>query len=604
MWKDCETELDFLDFDYIIKILQDTINDSSLLPSSIGIYGDWGSGKSSLMNMCKKEIEKVQGTVCLMFNGWLFEGYEDAKTAILGSILDKLEENTNLTTKAKVTLESLYESIDKFKLIKGGMKIATDFLLTGGIGTIADLTIESCISQVKEISPTLNAKDIRKKVKDKLSNKELRENIKSFREKFQKLLDEMKIKKLVVFIDELDRCNPNTILDTLEAIRLFLFVGNVSFVIGADERHIIYAVKSKFKDIEGIQFDIGKEYLEKLIQYPIRIPRLNVLETEFYIMCLLFESKLKDEFDDLLTYLKEEKKKNFLEFKVSYSIVESYKSEIAEKLKDEIIIGNQLADVLAKGLNGNPRQCKRFLNTLDMRLKMAKYKGVELNIQVLAKIMELEYFRISLFKKMAQLCNEDTLKSELDLFEKGEIEKLNMLSSWKDDSWVKKWMESEPLLSNEDLSMYFYFTRTSLDNKGFVKEMKMSESAQKYYEGLLKNSAVILNLMKKNITDLSDFDLESIQEGLFNNLVKDDELRNDNLKTFLEVGKLTKELQTSAIEYLKGINGTKLKRGKVPLLQGFYCDIDKKEEFKGLLIKWKEENSDIKKEIDKILGDE
>lgn len=57
MWKDCETELDFLDFDYLIKILQDTVNDKSLLPSSIGVYGDWGSGKSSLMNMCKKELE-------------------------------------------------------------------------------------------------------------------------------------------------------------------------------------------------------------------------------------------------------------------------------------------------------------------------------------------------------------------------------------------------------------------------------------------------------------------------------------------------------------------------------------------------------------------
>lgn len=70
----------------------------------------------------------------------------------------------------------------------------------------------------------------------------------------------------VIFVDELDRCSPNTILDTLEAMRLFLFEGKVAFVIGADERHISYAIKTKFKDIQGINMDIGKEYQEKLIR--------------------------------------------------------------------------------------------------------------------------------------------------------------------------------------------------------------------------------------------------------------------------------------------------------------------------------------------------
>lgn len=70
----------------------------------------------------------------------------------------------------------------------------------------------------------------------------------------------------------MDRCREDTILDTLEAMKLFMFTGKVAFVIGADERHISYVVKSKFKDIEGIQIDIGKEYLEKLVQYPIHMP--------------------------------------------------------------------------------------------------------------------------------------------------------------------------------------------------------------------------------------------------------------------------------------------------------------------------------------------
>ena len=61
------------------------------------------------------------------------------------------------------------------------------------------------------------------------------EQIHEFREEFKELLDEAKIDQLVVLIDDLDRCLPETAIDTLEAIRLFLFVPKTAFVIGADE---------------------------------------------------------------------------------------------------------------------------------------------------------------------------------------------------------------------------------------------------------------------------------------------------------------------------------------------------------------------------------
>jgi ABC-type bacteriocin/lantibiotic exporter with double-glycine peptidase domain len=58
MWKDCETELDYLDFDYLVSILNSVLRDDSLLPSSIGVYGDWGSGKSSLLKMSGNALIK------------------------------------------------------------------------------------------------------------------------------------------------------------------------------------------------------------------------------------------------------------------------------------------------------------------------------------------------------------------------------------------------------------------------------------------------------------------------------------------------------------------------------------------------------------------
>ena len=293
MWKDSETELDFLDYDYLIETVQSIITNDDLLPASIGIYGDWGSGKSSLMYMCKERLTKADDKIkCLVFNGWLFENYEDAKTAILGTILDEISKEESLSEKAKDIIKGLYKSVDKFKIVKGTLKYGTDLLLTGGIGSLFNITAGAISKKVQENVEDFELKKIYSNIFDELNNKELREDIRKFQKEFATLLEESKISRLVVFVDELDRCRPDTILDTLEAIKLFLFEGKVAFVIGADERHISYAVKSKFKDIEGIQIDIGKEYLEKLIQYPIRIPQLNMDEVEIYIACLLLQTEL------------------------------------------------------------------------------------------------------------------------------------------------------------------------------------------------------------------------------------------------------------------------------------------------------------------------
>ena len=100
MWRDSETNIDLLDFDYLIGITKDIIINDDLSPSSIGVYGDWGSGKSSLMEMTLSDLSLNKDYLCLKFNGWLFEGYEDAKTALIGTILDEINKKKKLTAKA------------------------------------------------------------------------------------------------------------------------------------------------------------------------------------------------------------------------------------------------------------------------------------------------------------------------------------------------------------------------------------------------------------------------------------------------------------------------------------------------------------------------
>ena len=160
-----------------------------------------------------------------------------------------------------------------------------------------------------------------------------------------------------------------------------------------------------------IGIDIGKEYLEKLIQYPIRIPQLNADEVEIYIACLLLQSELEyEDFEKVLSWTIEEKKKDFEKFKInSVSDLFKEKPELQTKVVESLSVANQLAFVLSNGLHGNPRQCKRFLNSMYMRLQMASYKHKALDRKVLAKIMMLEYIKPRIFNKIAELTANNTL---------------------------------------------------------------------------------------------------------------------------------------------------------------------------------------------------
>ncbi|WP_409275843.1 P-loop NTPase fold protein [Neobacillus sp. SCS-31] len=613
MWKDSETELDYLDFDHIIGLIEGLISDESLLPSSIGVYGDWGSGKSSLIRMSMKKAEEVDGTVCLIFNGWLFEGYEDAKTALMGTILDTIRENQPLTDKAKKCISGLYKSIDKFKLVKSGIKYTGDILFTGGVGTIIDLTVKNVLANTKEKAPSLfeefSGMDLEKivsSIKDELDNKEIRQDIKVFQKNFAELLEETKINRLVVFIDELDRCSPDTILDTLEALRLFLFTGRTVFIIGADERHISYAVQKNFDEIEGQQINIGKEYLEKIIQYPIRIPRMSDREMEFYINCLLFEKELtKDEFEQVIRLLQDKKSENFLEFELTYELISEKYPEIAEKLKDSLVVARQLSDVLAQGLNGNPRHCKRFLNSLVMREKMSKNKNMNLDRKVLAKIMLLEYFKPSLFKKLAELQSlENGKPNDLKLLELKELGDDSPLKVWKDDIWVQRWCELNPSLKDVDLRAYFYFSRDSLPEKINTISKKLSPIAQDIYQKLISRSDVQRNAAIEHAIELNDYEATEIAQRIFTLMISETNIDKNLLKSYLEFCNLRDILHTQVLNELESLPGQKILLALVPSICRFIKITKQQSAFHSIIQKWVEDNPTIQTAIEVGLREE
>ena len=97
MWSDNETSVDLLGFQVHSDLIRAVVSDTSILPVTVGIFGDWGSGKSSVMKILQQDLENSQEDIaCIYFNGWQFEGYDDAKSALVQSILLELSNHKKL----------------------------------------------------------------------------------------------------------------------------------------------------------------------------------------------------------------------------------------------------------------------------------------------------------------------------------------------------------------------------------------------------------------------------------------------------------------------------------------------------------------------------
>ena len=189
---------------------------------------------------------------------------------------------------------------------------------------------------------------------------------------------------------------------------------------------------------------------------------------------------------------------------IYYLYIKYISGNIPPDLMDDLILSEQIVHILSTGLNGNPRQCKRFLNTLVIRMQMAISKGIKLQKRVLAKIMLLEYFKPESFKTLFKWQIETGKSYELKLLEDIIISKSQDMNSteidtiWIDDSWMNSWLRIEPKLQDEDLRPYFFFTKESLLNKQFSSATRMSSNAQEVLNLLLSSSDSVFTAQIKH----------------------------------------------------------------------------------------------------------
>lgn len=616
MWSDNETDVDLLQFKYLASSVTRIIRTKDLLPTTIGVFGDWGSGKSSLLKMVQRDLAQDQDIMTVSFNGWLFEGFEDAKTALMGTILDEIQErikdDRNIPQKAKDLLVKLAKRVNWFHLIGLTGRYALPALVGMPHLTAANIGIDT-VKAVVEKAKGVDVDEAKKILKEAPEGEEnVRRNIRDFRKDFEDLLKESKIETMVVFIDDLDRCFPDTIIDTLEAIKLFLFVPGTAFVLGADERLIEYAVRRRFPELPGTNAEVGRDYLEKLVQNPVRIPPLSGAENHSYINLLFAQSNLDGtDFETVCASVASFKPNNVSDLSFDMETCRRLlpAANIPQQLEHDLDLTAQIAPVLAPGLGGNPRRTKRFLNTLLLRMEMAGDRGLDLGRQVLAKLMLLEYLKPEFFKHLARLQaaqvgkpaelaetertlrwqpsddSEDAAKETAAASEANGREPAGVTAEKKDrktksvsdempqvvpaeklpahiqpwlaDSLMRNWLASEPLLSGIDLRPYFYIAHDTIGPLEGT-QTRLSPAAKKALDKLLDPGSVSQGMGLKLAEQLNAPDATAVFESLAQRIRQAESLDQSPQKVLFDLMEHRPDLVPQLVTFYSSLPDTKL----------------------------------------------
>ena len=528
MWNDIETSTDYLHFSVVSQAVADMIVESGKSPISIGVSGSWGSGKSSMVKLIGLDLKnrdgKAENYIFLEFNAWLYQGYDDARAALLQSVSKKLSSEMK---KRKIPedngawdkLKKFTERVSWFQVTKLALPLIAGFIPgVNAVGAIGGLVsaISNSISNPEEASSNSEAvnrafEKLTPEVKELLKTevaKPATEQIEGLRSEFQELLEKLNV-KLVVLVDDLDRCLPETAVSTLEAMRLLLFVDRTAFIIAADEQMIRNGVRAHFGDVE-LSEGLVTSYFDKLIQVPITVPRLGVAEIKVYITLLYIEADIRKNNLNEMILTDAQKKLNDLlsgawQTPVTKETIEKALEDITlDSLLEYVSLADQLAGILATAdkIKGNPRLIKRFMNSLEIRKKVATFNGITVDPGLLIKML--------LFERCASAGAFDYLSQQVLQDEHGKPSFIKEMeeslatgneykapdTNWETD-FIKKWLLLSPALGEMDLRPLIYLSKDR--SMPFAAYDELSPEGKKIIEALkaVKTGPVSQDIINK-----------------------------------------------------------------------------------------------------------
>jgi len=425
VWADNETDEDLLGYDFVVDPLVVALTESRLLPVTVGLLGDWGSGKSSVLKIVRSELEALTGGtdtgetggryVCVEFSPWRYEDYDDVKVALMSAVLDRLQAEVSGKAAEEVSrLRRFARGLRRGSRWFGRAALTSAPATAAALAAAIDPAMAATSTGLVTSATGAVAGEARRLLEDPAESGNAASGsdpvleVAAFRTQFAELVDGLdNVAAVVVLIDDLDRCLPESVVDTFEAIRLFLNTAKTAFVVAANQQVVESAVDSRYPALRRLDGSgIGADYLEKMLQIKVGIPPLSVAEAETYINLLLAELRLPgDLFAAVRAHVAARRAADGFAVAFNLGVAEQVLGTQGGAGTPAVLVRDlewaaQIGPVLASGLRGNPRQIKRFLNNLMLRSRSAARRGITLDLGVLAKLMVLEDQHFADFRRL------------------------------------------------------------------------------------------------------------------------------------------------------------------------------------------------------------
>lgn len=266
-------EKDLMDVKVYVDSLSEFILDCDT-PMTIAIQGDWGSGKTSMLNMIKQKInDKI---VPIWFNTWQYSQFEMASYLPI-SLLSNFLEKIGAEKESKNFLKSI---------AKGAMT----FTKTATVVVTEQILGETVAGNLNEKFSETGTQDASKALE------ELRDKI---QEAVNAKLKSSRKNRIVVFVDDLDRLAPEKAVELLEVLKVFMDVPNCVFILAVDYAVVTQGLEKKYG--VGVGHSKGRSFFDKIIQLPFAIP-IAQYNISAYIQNLLSNMSIACSEDEIDTY--------------------------------------------------------------------------------------------------------------------------------------------------------------------------------------------------------------------------------------------------------------------------------------------------------------
>lgn len=362
-------EEDFLGCEKYFKGLADFIKECPT-PMTIAIQGGWGTGKTSAMQIVKKQLESSkEGKIFTIdFNTWQY-----AKTTskalfvpLLYNLIDKIDKEGKANCE---NYTEIHEEVNK--ILKGFLGVASK-AAEGAIGGLNEVAGGALKGLRDAIKPVGQAQE-----EQKLSDyfESLNELHKSLQKKINTIADPANNKdksltgrnRIVVFVDDLDRLNPEVAVELLEDMKNIMSFRDCVFVLALDHEIVRRGIKKKYGEDMG---EYAERFFDKIIQVPFSLP------TSRY---------------DIDNYLK----------RLDMPILKEWEEE-----------RSKIKEILENYGDTNPRTIKRALNILQLYMNVDK-NAYEKNIVELFAVLLLQMNHKNMYDELVKALKADRNRCEL-----------------------------------------------------------------------------------------------------------------------------------------------------------------------------------------------